>query len=110
MAHLRDSSFSLVRAPKHWLTWLFVAPLLILTLSARSDPSTDEMPNGPTPQPAAALAAPPSVPPADPAVTQAAAIVTPPAKPDSDDRQRRMLMLLLMNSAGPIRPYGNLGR
>jgi hypothetical protein len=29
---------------------------------------------------------------------------------DLNDRQRRLLMLLLMNSAGPMRPYGNLGR
>jgi hypothetical protein len=28
----------------------------------------------------------------------------------SSDQQRRVLMLLLMNSAGPVRPFGNLGR
>ena len=34
-----------------------------------------------------------------------------PARTDNlNDRQRRLLMLLLMNSAGPMRPYGNLGR
>jgi hypothetical protein len=34
-----------------------------------------------------------------------------PARADNlNDRQRRLLMLLLMNSAGPMRPYGNLGR
>jgi hypothetical protein len=28
----------------------------------------------------------------------------------SSEQQRRVLMLLLMNSAGPVRPFGNLGR
>ena len=28
----------------------------------------------------------------------------------TSDQQRRVLMLLLMNSAGPVRPFGNLGR
>jgi hypothetical protein len=28
----------------------------------------------------------------------------------TSDRQRRVLMLLIMNSAGPVRPFGNLGR
>jgi hypothetical protein len=28
----------------------------------------------------------------------------------TSDQQRRLLMLLLMNSAGPVRPFGNLGR
>lgn len=33
------------------------------------------------------------------------------AKPrQSSEQQRRVLMLLLMNSAGPVRPFGNLGR
>ncbi len=110
MAHLRDTSFGLARVPKHWLAWLFVAPLLILTLPARSAASVDEAPSGTTAPPAVAVAAPASaVTGTDPAVTPAAAIVTP-AKPESDDRQRRVLMLLLMNSAGPVRPYGNLGR
>ena len=26
-----------------------------------------------------------------------------------DERRRRLLMLLLMRSAGPVRPYGNIG-
>jgi hypothetical protein len=108
MAHLRDTSSGLARVPKHWLAWLFVAPLLIVTLPARSGASLDEVESGATAQPASAVTAPASVAPADPAVTPAAAIVTP-AKPPSDDRQRRVLMLLLMNSAGPVRPYGNLG-
>lgn len=108
MAHLRDTSFGLARVPKPWLAWLFVAPLLI-PLPARSSASLDEAQSGTTAQPVTAVTAPASVAPADPAVTPAAAIVTP-AKPESDDRQRRVLMLLLMNSAGPVRPYGNLGR
>ena len=33
------------------------------------------------------------------------------AKPQPDaDEQRRVLMLLLMNSAGPVRPFGGIGR
>jgi hypothetical protein len=28
----------------------------------------------------------------------------------STEQQRRVLMLLLMNSVGPVRPFGNLGR
>jgi hypothetical protein len=33
------------------------------------------------------------------------------AKPDpSGDQQRRVLMLLIMNSVGPVRPFGNLAR
>jgi hypothetical protein len=28
----------------------------------------------------------------------------------SSEQQRRVFMLLLMNSAGPVRPFGNLGR
>jgi hypothetical protein len=30
--------------------------------------------------------------------------------PSAEQQQRRVLMLLLMNSAGPIGPYGSLGR
>ena len=111
MAHLRDTSFGLARFPKHRLAWLVVAPLLILTLPARSGPSLDEAPSGATAQPAV-ITAPAAGAAADPTVTQAAAIVAPAAavKAESGDQQRRVLMLLLMNSAGPVRPYGNLGR
>jgi hypothetical protein len=28
----------------------------------------------------------------------------------TSDQRRRVLMLLIMNSAGPVRPFGNLGR
>jgi hypothetical protein len=38
------------------------------------------------------------------------AMASPARADDLNDRQRRLLMLLLMNSAGPMRPYGNLGR
>ena len=110
MAHLRDRSFGLPRIPGHRLAWLVALPLLILTLSAQSGGSLDQAP-AETATPAAANAAPSTGAPADPAaVMPAAAIVTPAAKPETDDRQRRVLMLLLMNSAGPVRPYGNLGR
>ena len=109
MAQLRDTSFGLPRIPGHRLAWLVALPLLILTLPARSGVSLDEVPVG-TATPAAAIATPIAGAPADPAVVPAAAIVTPVAKPESGDQQRRVLMLLLMNSAGPVRPYGNLGR
>jgi hypothetical protein len=109
MAHLRDTPFGLPRIPGHRLAWLVALPLLILTLPARSGASLDEAPAG-TATPAAAIAVPIAGTPADPAVTPAAAVITPVAKPQSDDQQRRVLMLLLMNSAGPVRPYGNLGR
>jgi hypothetical protein len=108
MAHLRDAIFGPPRFPKHRLAWLVAAPLLLLTLPARSGASPDETPS-------AAMA--PAVAPisgaiAVPVVTDAAAIVSPAEakSPRSDDRQRRVLMLLLMNSAGPVRPYGDLGR
>ena len=109
MAHLRDTSYGLPRTPGHRLAWLVALPLLILTLPARSGASLDEAPAD-TATPAAAIATPITGAPADPAVVPAAAIVTPAAKPESGDQQRRVLMLLLMNSAGPVRPYGNLGR
>ena len=109
MAHLRDTSFGLPRIPGHRLAWLVALPLLILTLPAQSGSGLDEAPGG-TATPAAAIATPGAGAVAAPAVTPAAAIVTPAARPESDDRQRRVLMLLLMNSAGPVRPYGNLGR
>lgn len=105
MAHL------LPRSSKHRLAWLVVAPLLILTLPARSGASPDEAPSSVVAPAVPAVAAPVAGAVANPAVTQAAAIVTPAeAKPESGDQQRRVLMLLLMNSAGPVRPYGNLGR
>jgi len=114
MAHLRDtlSGSGLPRFPKHRLAWLVAAPLLILTLPARSGATLDEAPGDAVAQAAPALTAPISGTAAVPAVTQASAIVTPAeAAPQSDDQQqRRALMLLLMNSAGPVRPYGNLGR
>ena len=108
MAHLRDTSFGLPRIPGHRLAWLVVLPLMILTLPTRSGASLDEV--AAATAPASAVAVPSAGASADPAVVPAAAIVTPVAKPQSDDRQRRVLMLLLMNSAGPVRPYGNLGR
>lgn len=114
MAHLRDRSFGLPRIPGHRLAWLVAVPLLVLTLPARSGDSLDQSPDG-APIPATAIVAPTAGAPAAgvpaaPAVTPTAAIVTPEASPEPDDRQRRVLMLLLMNSAGPVRPYGNLGR
>ena len=109
MAQLRDTSFRLPRIPGHRLAWLVALPLLIVTLPARSGASPDQALDG-APIAAAAIVAPTAGAPADPAVTPAAAIVTPAARPEPDDRQRRVLMLLLMNSAGPVRPYGNLGR
>jgi hypothetical protein len=109
MAHLRDTSFGLPRIPGHRLAWLVALPLLILTLSTQSGASLDQAPTD-TATTATAIAVPVAGAPADPAVQPAAAIVTPAVKPDSGDQQRRVLMLLLMNSAGPVRPYGNLGR
>ena len=109
MAHLRDTSFGLRRPLGRRLAWLIALPLLILTLPANSGATIDQVPDG-TPTTVAATSAPAVGAAAEPAVTPAAAIVTPAARPDSDDRQRRVLMLLLMNSAGPVRPYGNLGR
>ncbi len=46
------------------------------------------------------------------AATEVAAVRRPvEAKPQpSGDEQRRVLMLLLMNSAGPVRPFGGLGK
>jgi hypothetical protein len=109
MAHLRDASFGLPRTPGHRLAWLIALPLLILTMPARSGASLDEAPTGTAAEPAAVMA-PLAGAPTNPAVTPAAAIVTPAAKPESGDQERRVLMLLLINSAGPVRPYGNLGR
>lgn len=109
MAHLRDTSFGLRRLPGHRVAWLVALPLLILTLPAQSDANLDRATDG-TSTPAAAVVAPTAGAPAGPAVTPAATVVAPAARPDSDDQQRRVLMLLLMNSAGPVRPYGNLGR
>ena len=109
MAHLRDMSFGLPRIPGHRLAWLIALPLLILFLPAQSGAGLDEAPGG-TATSAAAIVTPSAGTAAEPTVTPAAAIVTPAAKPDSGDQQRRVLMLLLMNSAGPVRPYGNLGR
>ncbi len=111
MAHLRDALFGLPRFPKDRLAWLVAAPLLILTLPAHSGATLDEAPSGAIAQAAPAVTAPISGAAADPALTQAAAFVAPAeVRPQSDDQQRRVLMLLLMNSAGPVRPYGNLGR
>jgi hypothetical protein len=112
MGYIRDALFGLPRSPKHRLAWLVAAPLLILTIPARSGVSLDEAPSEAVAQVAPAIGAPASGAEAVPAVTQAAVIVTPvEAKPlQSDDQQRRVLMLLLMNSAGPVRPYGNIGR
>jgi hypothetical protein len=109
MAHLRDTSFGLPRIPGHRLASLLALPLLILALSAQSGANLDRAPDS-TAAPTAAIVAPTAGAPAEPAVTPAAAIVAPAARPQADDRQRRVLMLLLMNSAGPVRPYGNLGR
>jgi uncharacterized membrane-anchored protein len=111
MAHLRDAVAGLPRFPKYRLAWLVAAPLLILSLPVRSEVSPNEATSAAVAQAAPATAAPISGAAAVPAVTQAAVVVTPAeAKlPQSDDQQRRVLMLLLMNSAGPVRPYGNLG-
>jgi len=87
------------------MAWLAAAPLLILTLPAAGE-GADEAQSAPMGELHAAAV----VPVTGEVVTQAAAIVTPgEARPESGDQQRRVLMLLLMNSAGPVRPYGNLG-
>lgn len=105
MAQLRDVSSGLPRFPGARMAWLAAAPLLILTLPASGE-GADEAQTVTVEQAAPTAVVPIS----GAAVTQAAAIVTPAeARPESDDQQRRVLMLLLMNSAGPVRPYGNLG-
>jgi hypothetical protein len=110
MAHFRDAACGGARLPKHRLAWLAVAPLLILTLPARSGSTLDETPGSATAQPAVAPTTPPPRAAVDVAAVTPAATVAAPTLPQPDDRQRRVLMLLLMNSAGPVRPYGNLGR
>jgi hypothetical protein len=107
-ANMAHSPSSRPRFFTSQLAWLVAAPLLIVTLPARSGASLDEAPASAV----ATQAVPITAPVADvaAAVVPAAAIVAPAAgKPESGDQQRRVLMLLLMNSAGPVRPYGNLG-
>jgi hypothetical protein len=57
------------------------------------------------PAPVALASAAPNPATASPAPSTAA-----PANARFDDRQRRMLLLLVMRSAGPLGPYGALGR
>jgi len=102
MAHFASSLPRFFNSP---LAWLVVAPLLIVTLPARSGAEA------PGSVPAQAIPATAPIADVAAAVTPAAAAIVAPAarKPESGDQQRRVLMLLLMNSAGPVRPYGNLG-
>jgi len=72
MAYLRDTVFGLPRSPKHRLAWLVAAPLLILTIPARSGVSLDEAPSEAVAQSAPVIGAPVSGAVAVPAVTQAA--------------------------------------
>src|SRR5260221_11028561 len=121
MAQLLDICPGPPRFPKSRLAWIAAAPLLILPLPARSGESLKEAPSraveAPVPATTAPISGTSTVPvpisgtSTAPDTTQAAAIVTPAeTRPESGDQQRRVLMLLLMNSAGPVRPYGNLGR
>lgn len=84
---------------------------MICVLAAAASPvrSEEGTPAGTQPQVAAVTpAAPEPAAVVDPAVET---VKRPDARSDpSGDQQRRMLMLLLMNSAGPVRPFGNLGR
>lgn len=85
---------------------------MICVLAAAASPARSEegTPAGTQPQIAAVAPAPePAAAVVDPAVVET--VKRPDARSDpSSDQQRRMLMLLLMNSAGPVRPFGNLGR
>ena len=99
----------LIRRP-HRAGFLAVICVLAMAMPAWSPAwSEEERPRSPLPQVAAAAPAAPDVVVAAPAVVT---IVKPPdaRAEQSSDQQRRVLMLLLMNSAGPVRPFGNLGR
>jgi hypothetical protein len=105
---LRDKAHGLARIPRQRLAWPVVASFLILTLPARPGANLDEAPSGAATPPTEAVTTPVATPAPGATARPAAAVAAPAPKPD--DRQRRVLMLLLMNSAGPVRPYGNLGR
>jgi hypothetical protein len=74
-------------------------------LAAPGDTANNAAVSGSTMPPATAQPALPSVEP-----VLASDATTTPAAHLSNEQQRRMLLLLLMNSAGPMGPYGGLGR
>jgi hypothetical protein len=93
------------------LPMLPAALLSLLAAAATPAWSADEPAQSPMPQ--VAVAAPAEPEPADATTGEPAVAVVKPPEPATgwdSEQQRRMLMLLIMNSAGPVRPFGNLGR
>jgi hypothetical protein len=90
--------------------WLGAA-LVMATVAAGA--SLAEVTGGSDATLQAALVSPPIAAPvavaAEPAAAQPAAAEFAQSRPGAEE-QRRMFMLLLLNSAGPLRPYGGLSR
>ena len=94
----------------HWRGWLAVGLIASLALAGASLPTrADTTPDTPA---VAALSS--SILPAAASEVATPAVATAMTRPEAgrpqmDQRQRRILMLLMMNSAGAVRPYGTLG-
>ena len=94
--------------------WLFAGAVFavcaLVAIPAKSGVTSDSVPEGTLPQVAALPPGAVDVAPA-PGATDVALIKRVDAKPQpSSEQQRQLMMLLLMNSAGPVRPFGGLGR
>ena len=101
----------------HGRGWVGSGLIALLALAGASLPAqADTAPQEP---PVAALSGstlPPAAAGEDATPAVAAAMTAPESKPVEagrprmDERQRRALMLMLINRAGAVRPYGTLGR
>lgn len=94
-----------------WLSAMAVVTISVVTaLPAWSGITSDNVPET-APQVAATVPGGAQPAPSSGSSTAVAVIKPADAKPQvSSEQQRQFMMILLMNSAGPVRPFGGLGR
>ena len=117
MIQLSDAPSGLQPRNGRWRGWLGAGVTASLALAAASLPARADTTLD---TPAAVALSGSTLPPAaagDVATPAIATAMAPPetkpieaGRPQMDERQRRILMLLLINGAGAVRPYGSLGR
>lgn len=116
MVQPHDASGTLPR----WSTycergWLFAGAVFaicaVITIPARSGVTSESVPESAVPQVAVVPPGAATVAATPPGATDVALVKPADAKPQpSSEQQRQLMLLLLMNSAGPVRPFGGLGR
>jgi hypothetical protein len=101
-----DTCSSISRLIRQYRSAAFIGGLACGLVVAAAPMVAEELPASEVPQ--IATAAPETPETSGATATPAAVSIVKPVDAQSE-QQRRVLMLLLMNSGGPVRPFGNLG-